>query len=220
MLRQVGGRVGRFIAGAPLTFGWLAVLLLTTLIQRSLTGPQLHELLLRRSTNLHHLAADPIHVLFTSLLWIDGYWWPYAILFCVVLAAAERWLGGWRWLVVGLLAHVIATYLGEGYLYLRIQNAAASPRLINARDIGVSYFLIGIAGVLTYRVPRPWRWLYLAAILLVVGVPLLVSPGFTPLGHFTALLVGWACYPLAHRAAHPASALPVGASARLPDSHP
>jgi hypothetical protein len=220
VLRRIGGRIGRFVASAPLTFSWLAVLLLTTLIQHSLTGRQLHELLLRRSTNLHHLATDPIRVLFSSLLWLDGYyWWPYAVVFCLFLAPAERWLGWWRWLVVGLLAHIVATYLGEGFLYLRIQDAVASPRLINARDIGVSYFVVGIAGVLTYRVPRPWRWAYLVAILLTAGVPIVVKLEFTPLGHFTALLVGLACYPLTPRPAKPAE-VPVGAGVLPPAAHP
>ena len=36
--------------------------------------------------NLHHLAVDPIRVLLSSLLWIDGYFcWPYLIVFCLFL---------------------------------------------------------------------------------------------------------------------------------------
>ena len=93
-------------------------------------------------------------MLVQSLLWIDGkYWWPYLIVFTLFLAPAERWLGQLRWLVVGLVCHVGATYLSEGYLYWRIQEAVSSPRLIDARDIGVSYFVVGIVGVLTYHVP-------------------------------------------------------------------
>ena len=119
----------------------------------------MRTLLQSTSTNLHHLASDPLRVLFQSLLWIDGsYWWPYLLLFTVFLAPAERWLGHLRWAVVGLICHVGATYLGEGYLYWAIQESAASPRLIDARDVGVSYFVVGIIGVLFYRMPRRWRW--------------------------------------------------------------
>jgi len=188
---------GRFISGAPLTFCWLALLLITTAIQHTLTGPQLYELLLRGSTNLHHLAADPVRVLFSSLLWIDGrVLWPYALAFCVFLAPVEHWLGHLRWLLVGLIAHVIATYVGEGSLYLAIQDAEVSPRLINARDIGVSYFVLGMVGVLTYRIARPWRWAYLLFFLATVSAALVLTPAFTSIGHFSALLVGLACYPL------------------------
>ena len=147
--------VWRYVKSAPLTYTWLVVLLITTIIQHTIPARHLHALLQKESTNLHHLASDPIRVLFQSLLWIDGkYWWPYLIVFTLFLAPAERWLGHLRWLIVGVACHVGATYLSEGYLYWRIQEAITSPRLIDARDIGVSYFVVGIIGVLTYHVPR------------------------------------------------------------------
>jgi hypothetical protein len=197
--------VWRFVSAAPLTFGWLVVLLFTTWIQHSVAGPQRRELLLHGSTNLHHLAGDPLQVLFASLLWIDGFhWWPYLLLFCLFLAPAEHWLGQFRWLAAGLISHIVATYLSEGVLYLRIQEAAASPRLINARDIGVSYFLVGMIGILAYHILRPWRWVYLGVAVVALLIPLAVKPDFTPLGHFCALLVGLACYPLSRGRDRPA----------------
>jgi hypothetical protein len=193
--------VWRYVKTAPLTYTWLAVLLITTIIQHAIPARHLRALLQKDSTNLHHLASDPIRVLVQSLLWIDGkYWWPWLIVFTVFLAPAERWLGRLRWLVVGLGSHVVATYLGEGYLYWRIQQALTSPRLIDARDIGVSYFVVGIVGVLTYRIPRPWRWLYLVGAFAVFGAVLSVKRDFTNVGHFTALLSGLACYPLTRSA--------------------
>ena len=190
--------VWRYVRSAPLTYSWLVVLLITTIIQHTIPARHLHALLQKDSTNLHHLGSDPIRVLIQSLLWIDGkYWWPYLIVFTLFVAPAERWLGRLRWLVVGVACHVGATYLSEGYLYWRIQEAITSPRLIDARDIGVSYFVVGIVGVLTYHVPRRWRWLYLAGAVVVFGAVLAVKRDFTNVGHFTALLIGLACYPLA-----------------------
>jgi hypothetical protein len=189
--------VWRYVKSAPLTYTWLVVLLITTIIQHTMPARHLHALLQKESTNLHHLASDPIRVLIQSLLWIDGkYWWPYLIVFTLFLAPAERWLGHLRWLTVGLGCHLGATYLSEGYLYWRIQEAVSSPRLIDARDIGVSYFVVGIVGVLTYRIPRRWRWLYLLSALVVFGAVLAVKRDFTNVGHFSALLLGLACYPL------------------------
>jgi hypothetical protein len=196
--------VWRYLCSAALSFSWLTVLLVTTIIQHSMTRLELRDLLLHRSTNLHHLATDPVRVLFSSLLWIDGYrFWPYIVVFCLFLAPAERWLGPWRWLLVGLVAHICATYIAEGFLYWRIQEAAASPRLIEARDIGVSYFVAGIVGVLSYHIARPWRWVYLATAVLVFTIPLLTARAFTPLGHFTSLLIGLAFYPLTRRRNRP-----------------
>ena len=200
--------VWRYVKGAPLTYTWLVVLLITTIIQHSIPIRHLHALLQKESTNLHHLASDPVRVLIQSLLWIDGkYWWPYLIVFTLFLAAAERWLGQLRWLTVGLVSHVGATYLSEGYLYWRIQEAVSSPRLIDARDIGVSYFVVGIVGVLTYQIPQRWRWPYAIAALVVFAAFLVVKRDFTNLGHFCALLIGLACYPLTRsRQREPAAA--------------
>jgi hypothetical protein len=176
------------------------VLLVTTLLQHALPLRRLHALLQKESTNLHHLTTDPIRVLLESLLWIDGrYWWPYLVVFTVFLAPAERWLGHLRWLAVGLICHICATYLSEGYLYWTIQEAEASPRLIDARDIGVSYFVVGIVGVLVYRIASPWRWVYLVAAILVFAGMFAVRTDFTQLGHLCALLLGLACYPLTRR---------------------
>jgi tRNA(Arg) A34 adenosine deaminase TadA len=196
-LNRAGSLVGGYVRSAPLTYAWLAVLLATTLVQHQLAARTLRRLLQSTSTNLHHLASDPLRVLFQSLLWIDGrYWWPYLLIFTVFLAPAERWLGHLRWAVVGLICHVGATYLSEGYLYWTIHEAAASSRLIDARDVGVSYFVVGICGVLFYRVPRRWRWGYLAAMGAIVVGGLLYQTNFTSLGHLCALILGVACYPL------------------------
>jgi tRNA(Arg) A34 adenosine deaminase TadA len=195
------------VRSAPLTYAWLVVLLATTVVQHSLSDRLLRSLLQSTSTNLHHLASDPIRVLINSLLWIDGrYWWPYLVIFTVFLAPAERWLGHLRWLVVGLVCHICATYLSEGFLYWTIQEARVSPRLIDARDVGVSYFVVGIAGVLFYRIPRRWRWLYLASLLLIAACGVAFRPNFTAFGHLCALLLGLACYPLTRRRRVPPTA--------------
>lgn len=192
----------RFVRGAPLTYLWLVVLLVTTIIQHELHGRQLRALLLHRSTNINHLETDPLRVLFTSLFWIDGGdWLPYLVLFTLFLAPAEHWLGRRRWLTVGLTAHVGATYLSEGLLYFAIQEHQAPERLVQVRDIGVSYFLAGVAAVLSYRMARPWRWLFIAFLIVYLGVPLIVSPNFTAVGHFSAALIGLCFYPMARRLA-------------------
>ena len=189
--------VKRFVGDAPVTFIWLALLFSTTAVQHLLPRWHLLALLRKDSTNLHHLASEPIRVLITSLLWIDGFvWWPYLLVFCLVLAPAEHWLGSLRFVVAGLIAHIVATYLSEGFLYWQIQEAAVSPKYLNARDVGVSYFVVGVVGLLTYRFVFPWRWVYLAAALVWFGIPVVLSPTFTPVGHLSALLIGLALYPL------------------------
>jgi hypothetical protein len=194
--------VWHYVSGAPLTYGWLLVLLVTTIVQHQLSGRQLHSVLLHRSTNIHELGTDPLAVLFSSLLWIDGKSLePYLLLFTLFLAPVEHWLGHLNWLTVGLTSHILSTYISEGILYFAIEEHDASGRLVHSRDIGVSYFLVGVMAVLTYRIVRPWRWLYLGVLLVIFGFPLITMTrhglNFTAIGHFTSILVGLCFYPMA-----------------------
>jgi hypothetical protein len=194
----------RFVYTAPLTYAWLTVLLVTTIIQHQLGRRELHTVLVHGSTNLHALATDPLRVLFESLLWIDGrYWTPYLVLFTLFLAPAERWLGEIRWLTVGFTAHVGATYISEGLLYLQIQHHLEPERLVHARDIGVSYFLVGVIAVLAYHVATPWRWGYLAILIVLFLGPVIVDPKFTAIGHFSAIFIGLLFYPMARGRGRP-----------------
>lgn len=185
---------------APLTYLWLIVLLGTTIIQRRVGEGHLREFLVHYSTNIRHLATDPVGALFESLLWIDGYYWaPYLVLFTLFVAPAEHWLGQMRWLTVGLTCHVVATYISEGWLYLAIQYHRAPERLVRATDIGVSYFMVGVIAVLSYRVARPWRWGYLAVLIIVYLIPLVTQFDFTAIGHFSAIFIGLMFFPMARR---------------------
>jgi hypothetical protein len=202
-LRSMALTVWHFVSSAPLTYGWLVLLMITTYVQHHLTGQHLTTFLLHRSTNLHELwGKDPQNVLFSSLLWIDGRnLEPYLLLFTLFLAPAEHWLGQLRWLTVGLSTHILATYVSEGVLEVAIHLHGASERLVRASDIGVSYFLVGVMAVLTYRIVRPWRWGYLGLLFLIFGFPLIrmdrVDLDFTTIGHFTSILIGLCFYPMA-----------------------
>lgn len=187
-----------YIRRAPGTFVWLILLLPTTIIMSRADPRELHHLLVQRSTNLHHLAENPLHVLIASAFWPDGgNWLTYVVLFNLIHVPAERWLGTLRWLGLVVLAHVGATYASEGALYLAIQHGNAPASAANTLDVGVSYALAGVAGVLTYRLARPTRYVYLAAILALVVVPFAIDGvEFTEIGHCTAVLIGFAYYPL------------------------
>ncbi|MEV1091881.1 rhomboid-like protein [Streptomyces microflavus] len=191
--------VRHWVATAPGTYVWLAVLFVTTVVLHRMSPGFEEEFLRDRSTNLHELSQNPVRVLITSALWIDGgRWLPYAVLFTVFHATAEHWLGTLRWLAVAVAAHVVATLVSEGVLAWAIRQDHAPQSAANTLDVGVSYALAGVIAVLTYRVPRLWRYAYAFAVLVFYGIPL-VADGrtFTDVGHFTAVLTGLACYPLA-----------------------
>ena len=207
-LRTIGLAIWHFVSTAPLTYSWLVVLMITTFIQRTASKQQEHWLVLHHSTNIHDLSTDPLSALFSSLLWIDGKSLePYLLLFSLFLAPAEHWLGQLRWLTVGLSSHILATYISEGILYYAIEEHDAPERLVYARDIGVSYFLVGVMAVLTYHIAQPWRWGYLGVLFVIFGFPLLTihrhGLNFTAIGHFASILIGLCFYPMARERKRP-----------------
>ncbi|WP_369390136.1 rhomboid-like protein [Streptomyces sp. CG1] len=191
------GGVWAYIRSAPGTYVWLAVLFVTTVALHQMSPDFEGHFLRQRSTNIHELSHNPVRVLVASAMWIDsGRWLPYVLLYSIFHAQAERWLGTPRWLAVCALAHVLASLISEGALLVAIQGGVAHHSAVNTLDIGVSYALAGVIGVLTYRIAPPWRYAYLLAVLIFFGLPLAQGPTFTELGHFLSVLIGLACYPL------------------------
>ncbi|MFE6666790.1 rhomboid-like protein [Streptomyces sp. NPDC057697] len=188
---------GYWIRSAPGTYLWLSALFVTTVIVHQMSPGFEEDFLRQRSTNIHELSQDPVRVLIASAFWIDGgLWFPYAVLYTVFHAPAERWLGTLRWLAVVVLAHVLASLASEGVLAWAIRYGHMAPSAANTLDVGVSYALAGVVAVLTYRIPAPWQYVYLFAVLVFYGIPLVAGHTFTDVGHFTAVLIGLACYPL------------------------
>ncbi|MFD4791199.1 rhomboid-like protein [Streptomyces sp. NPDC058459] len=202
-MSRVGGvrrgfRAGAaYVRSAPGTWVWLAVLFVTTVALHHMSPQFEREFLRQRSTNIHELSQNPVRVLITSAMWIDGgRWLPYAVAYSVFHAQAERWLGTARWLVVCATAHVLATLISELALLRAVNDGHAPASAVNTLDIGVSYALAGVMGVLTYRIASPWRYPYLAVLLAVFTVPLVHGRTFTDVGHALAALIGLACHPL------------------------
>ncbi|MFJ4184788.1 rhomboid-like protein [Kitasatospora sp. NPDC089509] len=205
--------VWRYVRRAPGSYLWLAILLVTTQVIRHVDPATAERILQRRSTNLHHLQVSPIRVLATSALWIDGGWPTYFVLYNLFHVPAERWLGTLRWLSVAVLAHVGATYLSEGVLGWAIHRGLAAPKAVFTLDYGVSYALAGVVAVLTYLIVRPWRYLYAAGVLAVYVLGVHQSRDYTSVGHLSAALIGFACYPITRD--RPGSFDPVAAARAL-----
>ncbi|NUP33417.1 MAG: hypothetical protein HOU01_17145 [Streptomycetaceae bacterium] len=184
-------------ASAPGTYIWLLVLYVTTYVYLHLDPDRRTSFLKQRSTNIKHLNQNPLEVLTSSAVWADGpHLVKFTVMFTLIFAIAERWMGTWRWLSVAALGHVGATYLSQSLVLLGIKFGTLPVRLRNAVDVGPSYALMAIAGVLFYRFSGPLRWCYLALLGAYVGVPVYVDRDFTSAGHVTSVLIGLACYEL------------------------
>ncbi|WP_328739664.1 hypothetical protein OHA91_19555 [Streptomyces erythrochromogenes] len=187
-----------WIRSSPGTHIWLLIIAVTSIIV-AIAPDQLDRVLLHRnSSNIHQLVQHPVRALISSAFWIAN---PaslalYAVLFEVLHAPVERWLGTLRWLVIVATAHVVATLISQKVLLTAIQDHRAPRSMTHVVDIGVSYGLAASIGVLTYRLPNPWRWFYLAGVIAFFGIPLATGGTFTDLGHAIALAVGLLSWPL------------------------
>lgn len=183
---------------SPGTHVWLAVIAVTSL-SIALSPDDLDRYLLHRnSSNLHELSRNPVQALLGSAFWIEN---PaslllYAVLFEVFHAPVERWLGTAKWLVVVATAHIAATLISQKVVLEAIQHHDVPRSMAHVVDIGVSYGLAASVGILTYRLPRPWRWFYLAGAVAFFAVPLVSNHTYTDLGHAISLLIGLAFWPL------------------------
>ncbi|MEX0169139.1 rhomboid-like protein [Streptomyces sp. LMG1-1-1.1] len=187
-----------WVRSSPGTHVWLAVIALTSLVIALSPAGLDTYLLHRNSSNLHQLAHHPLRALLGSAFWIAD---PadlllYAVLFEVLHAPVERWLGTPKWLFTVATAHVAATLVSQQVVLAAIQLHDVPRSMAHVVDIGVSYGLAASAGILTYRLPRPWRWLYLAGAVAFFLVPLAADRTYTDLGHAISLAIGLACYPL------------------------
>lgn len=176
----------------------LAFLVSTSLVVRLLFPDLAHGITRHVSSNLHHFQQLRFGTLIGSAFWLaDGdELLPWTLLFLVIQAPAEAWLGTWRWIVVFAIGHVGATLATVGGIWMAIQAGVASHQLARSVDVGVSYGFFAVAAILTYRIQRRWRGLYIVALLAYPLASIAVENTFTDDGHLVAICIGWALYPL------------------------
>jgi hypothetical protein len=89
-----------------------------------------------------------------------------------------------------------ATYISQSLVLAGIKSGSLPERLRNVVDVGPSYALMAVAGVLFYGLAGRWRWLYLAVLGAYVGIPVFTDKDFTAAGHVTSVVIGLCCYEL------------------------
>lgn len=185
-----------YMRASPATFAYLVVLTVTTWVLLGSSNRVVDLVLREHSTSLHQLRISPVRVLIRSAFWAPGYaFLAWVVLFAVVLAPAERWLGPRRWAIVFAVGHVLATIGTAWGLWLAIRYGRASPKLEDTIDVGVSYGFAAVAAVFTFRLSGRWRWWWALTLIAVALAALLIGRTFSDAGHLLALAVGFGCYP-------------------------
>jgi hypothetical protein len=199
-----GRRVAPLVRGADLAWAYSAAVVVVAIVVRVLPGARTEELVLDSSTNLANLRDAPLLVLGASAFVVSPVWGLWILVPLVVaFGAAQRWLGRAATVIVAVLGHVGATLFVAMLLAAGIAHGQLNPAVARAPDVGVSYGLAAVAGLLAARVPARRRGWYVLGLLAITAGPLLVRPNFTELGHTTAVLLGFALALLAVRAAGP-----------------
>ncbi|WP_370970200.1 rhomboid-like protein [Amycolatopsis sp. cg9] len=181
----------------PFTFGYLVLLLGTTLVLK-FADPAVTERLLRlSSTDAHNLWRRPLTSLLTSALWLsDEGWLAYVVIFAIAVAPLERRFGARRAATVFFSGHVLATLVTELPVMALISAHVLPASAGHWLDIGVSYGFFTTAGALVFLLRGRARLLALAAVEAFVAViwlgddPASLDSVVTLLGHAFAAHFG------------------------------
>ncbi|MDI2128047.1 rhomboid-like protein [Yinghuangia seranimata] len=185
----------------PVTFWYLAVLLVTTQLRRMLPEDTVERLVSGSSTDAYHLTHSPLRVLIASALWTaGGLWTLYAVQFSLILAPLERRVGGRRLLMVFASGHIAATLATELPIAAMVGFNHLPDDSAHRVDVGVSFGLYATAGALMGLLTLRHRLLGLALIAatLIPDVLELDDP-VAAFGHPFALAVGILWWPVLTR---------------------
>ncbi|MGW4521717.1 rhomboid-like protein [Amycolatopsis sp. NPDC004378] len=149
----------------PFTFGYLVVLLGTTLLLRFADADLTDRLLRLSSTDAHNLWRRPLTSLVTSALWLaDEGWLVYVLIFAIAVAPLERRFGARRAVTVFFSGHVLATLVTELPVMALISAHVLPNSAGHWLDIGVSYGFFTTAGALVFLLRGRARLAALAAV--------------------------------------------------------
>ena len=196
----VRSRLAPLFLDADVAWVYAAIVVVVAIVVEAAPGSTTEELVLDSSTNLDNLRHTPLLVLGASAFVVappSGLWILLPLL--VTFAAAQRWLGRTATVIVAVIGHVGVTLFVAVLLAAGIDDGRLSPALARAQDVGVSYAVATVAGLLVGRVPRRLRPWYVAGLLAFTIVPLLLDADFTEVGHLTAVLLGFALAVLVSR---------------------
>ncbi|MGW3496452.1 rhomboid-like protein [Streptomyces sp. NPDC001020] len=198
--------------GTPFTFGYTAVLVVTSLFAKYADPSLVTALYRESSTDVAHLTQSPALVLVASALWIaGGVTSAFMLVFLLVLTALERRIGGVRTAVVFLFGHVLATLATEIPVGVSVLAGELPRSSLHRLDYGISFGVAASVGALTGLL-RPWlRWTMLIGFgaMLLQDLIAYVDP-LSDWGHLLSLAIGVGMWPLVRRWRRTGPRLPRG----------
>jgi hypothetical protein len=108
------------------------------------------------------------------------------------VGVAERWLGIAATVITFFIGHVGATLIVANGLVVALRTGNLARSEAHANDVGMSYGLFCLAGMLTWMMPPRWRWWWIAGLAATAGATTMIVGVPTGVGHVTATLIGFA----------------------------
>jgi hypothetical protein len=180
---QVRSRLAPLFRDADVAWVYAAIVLVVAIVgrggarhdDRGAGAGQQHE---PRQPAAHPVAGARVSAFVVTPL--AGLW--ILVPLVVTFAAAQRWLGRAATVIVAVLGHVGVTLFVAVLLAAGIEDRLLSPSLAQAQDVGVSYAVATVAGLLAGRAPRRLRPWYVVGLLAITVVPVLLDADFTDVG--------------------------------------
>jgi hypothetical protein len=198
---RLRAELNRRLMGSDLALAYAGVVAALAVALTMMPARVANRLVVDSSTNLANLRAHPPFVLVVSAF-VEPSVWQLWILVPLLLAYSElqRWLGRAAVVITAVLGHVGATLFVSTILAAGVAHGRIQLSVRNATDVGVSYGLVAVLGLLAARVPRRWRSWYVMSFTVGFAVTLIIGRGFTDLGHVSAWAIGLGLAVLVHRA--------------------
>jgi hypothetical protein len=182
------------LSATPVTVTFVALLGLTTLWVSHSNDPD--AILESASTNIKNLTHIPLRSFVASAVILSGGGYLFAAGQLLLSAGPlERARGSFAMLKVFASGHVIATLLTEGGVAAGVAFGLLPHRDLRQIDVGISYGAFACLAASLVLLPRLWRMTGLAAVAVVVILPLVQNPGMTPIGHILSVAIGLAWWP-------------------------
>ncbi len=179
------------LRGHDLATGYAAVLVASVIIVFAQPHGVASRLVLESSTNTQNLRTQPLLVLFVSAFVVSSPWGLWILPFLVWgFGAAQRWLGRAATVLVAAFGHVFATVFVGVLINAGIAHHQLSRSIAREPDVGASYALAALVGVMVFRLTPAARGKVSVVVTAGLTGHLVLSQTFTELGHVVAWVIG------------------------------
>ncbi|MFD6162990.1 rhomboid-like protein [Nocardia sp. NPDC060256] len=190
--RRVLPAIRAHLSAAPASTAYAFTLFVTWWTLRGLGDSTEHRLILSASTNLINMRHNPVQVLVASAFWTDGgFPWTTIGSFLIVMAAAERWLGTSRWILLFAAGHIGATLLTVTGISHAIDHGIIPFKVAHATDVGTSYGFTAVLAAMAFRFRGSTRLIWAVTLIVVLVAAAYSGPSFTDYGHLCAMVIGF-----------------------------